>query len=169
PSRQRSADGAATDQPSRRPTGHWRRRRYRQRPVPNVVEMSSCQLSAVSYQLTTMRRMAMLVLLLLAAPAQAADAHLRVIVPRASVRSGPAFTYRELYRAERGEVMRAIDRNGSYWFRVVLPDGRFGWIYGEQVLPFEVEVGGSLPSRAWAAFKEALFSPSPIPSSSIAL
>jgi len=93
--------------------------------------------------------------------------HLRVIVPRAAVRTGPASGYRELYRAERGEVMPVVDRNGSYWFRVVLPDGRFGWIYGEQVLPFEIDLEGSGPSKAWARFKEAVFAPSPIPSASI--
>jgi hypothetical protein len=109
-------------------------------------------------------------LLLSSAPAFGrADPHLRVIVPRAPVRSGPAFAYRELYRAERGEVFRVMDRNGSYWFRIVLPDGRFGWIYGEQVLPFEVEVSGSRASRAWAAVKETLFAPSPIRSAHVGL
>jgi hypothetical protein len=98
-----------------------------------------------------------------------ADPQLRVIVPRASVRSGPGFSYRELYRAEHGEVMPVVDRNSGYWFRVVLPDGRFGWIYGEQVLPFEVEIEGSKASRAWAAIKRMLFAPSPIPSSSVGL
>jgi hypothetical protein len=91
--------------------------------------------------------------------------HLRVIVPRAAVRTGPAFTYRELYRAERGEVMPVVDRNGSYWFRVILPDGRFGWIYGEQVLPFEIDLEGKGASKAWARVKDAIFAPSPIPSS----
>ena len=95
--------------------------------------------------------------------------HLRVIVPRAPVRTGPGFAYRELYRAERGEVLKVSDRNGAYWFRVSLPDGRFGWIYGEQVLPFEVEVEGSRASRAWAAFKNAVFAPSPVPGSHIGL
>ena len=93
--------------------------------------------------------------------------HLKVIVPKAPVRSGPGFGFRELYRAERGEVMAVVERNGAYWFRVVLPDGRFGWIYGEQVLPFEVDLGGSGASRAWSRFKGALFAPSPIPSSTV--
>ena len=97
------------------------------------------------------------------------EPHLRVIVPRAAVRTGPAFTYRELYVAERGDVMKVVDRNGSYWFRVSLPDGRLGWIYGEQVLPFEVELEGSGPSRAWAKFKNALFAPSPLPGSHLGL
>jgi hypothetical protein len=105
------------------------------------------------------------VLLLLASPASAGSIpHLRVIVPRAAVRTGPNASFRELYRAERGEVMQVIDRNGAFWFRVVLPDGRFGWIYGEQVLPFEVDLGGKGASQGWARFKNALFAPSPIPS-----
>jgi hypothetical protein len=93
--------------------------------------------------------------------------HLRIIVPRASVRTGPAASYRELYRAERGEVMPVVDRNGTYWFRVVLPDGRFGWVYGEQVLPFEIDLEGTGGSKAWARFKEAVFAPSPIPSAAV--
>ena len=98
-----------------------------------------------------------------------ADPQLRVIVPRAPVRTGPGFSYRELYRAEHGEVMPVVDRNASYWFRVILPDGRFGWIYGEEVLPFEVDVEGSKASRAWAAIKRTLFAPSPISSAHVGL
>jgi hypothetical protein len=109
-----------------------------------------------------------LVALLLSAPAFAKSVpHLRIIVPRASVRTGPGSTYRELYRAERGEVMEVIDRNGTYWFRVVLPDGRFGWVYGEQVLPFEIDLEGKGASKAWARFKDAVFAPSPIPSAAV--
>jgi hypothetical protein len=50
-----------------------------------------------------------------------------------------------------------------------LPDGRFGWIYGEEVLPFEVDVEGSKASRAWAAIKRTLFAPSPISSAHVGL
>ncbi len=110
--------------------------------------------------------------LLVLAPTPAAakgDPQLRVIVPRAPVRTGPGFSYRELYRAEHGEVFPVVDRNATYWFRVVLPDGRFGWIYGEEVLPFEVELEGSKASQAWAAVKRTLFAPSPIPSSHVGL
>ena len=112
--------------------------------------------------------MAMLLFLPSLALAKAAP-HLRVIVPRASVRTGPGFTYRELYRADRGEVMPVIDRNGTYWFRVLIPDGRFGWIYGEQVIPFDIDLEGKGASKAWLRVKEALFAPSPIPSSIIGL
>jgi hypothetical protein len=110
------------------------------------------------------------ILLVLPAVAHAkADAQLRVIVPRAAVRTGPGFSYRELYRADHGEVFAVVDRNADYWFRVILPDGRFGWIYGEQTLPFEVDLEGSKASRAWAAVKRTLFAPSPIPSSHVGL
>jgi Bacterial SH3 domain len=105
---------------------------------------------------------------LLAAPSFASaksSAQLKVIVPRAAVRTGPAFSYRELYRAERGEVLPVIDRNGNYWFRVVLPDGRLGWVYGEQVVPFTIDLDGKDAPSGWTKFKEAVFAPSPIPSS----
>jgi hypothetical protein len=108
---------------------------------------------------------------ILSARVAAADSlvELRVIVPRAAVRSGPAFSYRELYRAERGEVLKVLDRNGEYWFRVQVPDGRLGWIYGEQVLPFTVDLGApGAPSR-WERFKDAVFAPSPIVDSHVSL
>jgi hypothetical protein len=112
----------------------------------------------------------MAILLVLPAVAHAkGDTQLQVIVPRAAVRTGPGFSYRELYRAEHGEVLAVVDRNADYWFRVILPDGRFGWIYGEQVLPFEVDLEGSKASRAWAAVKRTVFAPSPIPSSHVGL
>jgi SH3 domain-containing protein len=98
-----------------------------------------------------------------------ATPQLRVIVPRAAVRTGPGPAYRELYRAERDEVFEVLDRNSSYWFQIVLPDGRFGWIYGEQVLPFVVDMQEKGASRAWRIVKEAIFAPSPIPSSAIGL
>jgi hypothetical protein len=98
-----------------------------------------------------------------------ATPQLRVIVPRAAVRTGPGPAYRELYRAERDEVFEVIDRNAGYWFQIVLPDGRFGWIYGEQVLPFVVDMQEKGASRAWRIVKEAIFAPSPIPSSAIGL
>ncbi len=116
--------------------------------------------------------MALVVVASVVAPSTAlakGDPQLRVIVPRAPVRTGPGPSYRELYRAEHGEIFPVVDRNAGYWFRVILPDGRFGWIYGEQVLPFEVDLEGSKASRAWAAVKRTLFAPSPIPSSHVGL
>ncbi len=97
------------------------------------------------------------------------DAHLRVIVPRASVRTGPGFSYREIYRTERGEVFKVEDRGAGYWFRIVLPDGRLGWMLGDQAIPFDVDPNAKV-SRAragWNKFKNALFAPSPIPSAHV--
>jgi hypothetical protein len=102
-------------------------------------------------------------LLLAAVPARADDAQLRVIVPRASIRSGPGPGYREVYRAERGEVLRVVERATlGYWLRVQLPDGTLGWIIGDQALPFEVEVGPGGGPSAWDKIKSTLFAPSPI-------
>ncbi len=110
------------------------------------------------------RRWVLLALLLFVTPAHAAvEAYLRVIVPRAAVRTGPGGTYRALYFAARGEVLRVVDRNDGYWFHVVMPDGRLGWLYGEQTTPYEVEITESKAARGWKKFKEALFSPSPLP------
>jgi SH3 domain-containing protein len=110
------------------------------------------------------------ILLVLPAVAHAkSDPQLRVIVPRAAVRTGPGAAYRELYRADHGEVFGVVDRNADYWFRIILPDGRFGWIYGEQVLPFEIDLEGTKASKAWAAVKRTIFAPSPIPSSHVGL
>ncbi len=94
---------------------------------------------------------------------------LRVIVPRAAVRTGPAFSYREIYRAERGEVLPVVDRNGTFWFRVLLPDGRFGWIYGEQAIPFTVDLDAQGGPSRWEKVKDAIFAPSPIPNSIVSL
>src|SRR5262245_35789397 len=69
----------------------------------------------------------------------AADAYLRVISQRAPVHTGPGATYRELYVAERGEVLQVLERSGEgFWFRVELEDGTTGWVLGELVFPFEV-------------------------------
>jgi Bacterial SH3 domain len=92
-------------------------------------------------------------------------AQLRVIVPRAAVRSGAGFAYRSIYLAERGEVMPVVDRSSDYWFRVQTPDGRFGWIYGEQVLPFVVDLDAKGGPSGWQRFRDAVFAPSPIPGS----
>ena len=118
-----------------------------------------------------MRGLALGLLLLISNAAAAKDTpELRVIVPSAAVRSGAGFAYRALYRAEQGELLKVIDRApASYWFRVVLPDGRFGWIYGEEVVPFDVDVKLSPSSGKWKRFREAVFSPSPIPTAHISL
>jgi len=59
----------------------------------------------------------------------------RVIAEEAEVRTGPGFAYRTIYVAARGETLEAEARaSRDYWFHVVLPDGTYGWIIGEQEL-----------------------------------
>ncbi len=99
----------------------------------------------------------------LANPARADEAEVRVIVPRAAIRSGPGPQYREVYRAERGEVFPVIERaTVGYWLRVVLPDGTYGWVVGDQTIPFDVAPGTRPPPTRWERFRSALFAPSPL-------
>lgn len=100
----------------------------------------------------------------------AAEAYLRVISQHAPVYSGPGTSYREVYDAERGEVLEVVERGTrGYWFKVMLDDGTTGWIFGELVFPFEVddrEDRGVL-SRAWRGFRRAVLGPPPIPYSDV--
>ncbi len=104
-----------------------------------------------------------------AAPA-AAEAYLRVIRQRAPVHTGPGATYREIYVAERGEVLAVLGRGGAgFWFRVELEDGTSGWILGELVFPFEVveEERPGLFTRMGRAIRRAILGPSPVPYSDV--
>jgi hypothetical protein len=94
-----------------------------------------------------------------------------VLTQRAKVHTGPAASYRAIYTAERGEVLEVVERGTrGYWFRVVLDDGTSGWIFGEQVTPFEVD--DSPPgffTRAWRGFRRAVLGPTPVPYSDVGL
>jgi hypothetical protein len=109
---------------------------------------------------------ALLVILLLAGPARAQDeegAAVRVIAEEAEVHTGPGFAYRTVYVATRGETLRAEARaSRDYWFRVVLPDGTYGWIIGDQVLPLEVDPTAPGPPTFGDRLVAALFSPAPL-------
>ena len=91
------------------------------------------------------RRLALAAVLgaLLASPARAEDqALVRVIAEVASIRTGPGFGYRTVYRANQGEVLTVIGRaTHDHWFRVELPDGTYGWILGDEVFPLDVDNG----------------------------
>ncbi|HYU15364.1 MAG TPA: SH3 domain-containing protein [Candidatus Acidoferrum sp.] len=106
---------------------------------------------------------------LLAAATQApasAEAYLRVISQRAPVHTGPGAAYREVYVAERGEVLQVVERGGEgFWFRVALEDGTSGWIFGELVFPFEVvaDENPGLFTRMGRAIRRAILGPSPVP------
>jgi Bacterial SH3 domain len=105
------------------------------------------------------------------APA-AAEAYLRVISQRAPVHTGPGASYREIYVAERGEVLHALERGGSgFWFRVALEDGTTGWVLGELVFPYEVapEESPGLFRRMGRAIRRAILGPSPVPYSDVEL
>ena len=99
------------------------------------------------------------------APARAEDqALVRVIAEAASVRTGPGFGYRVVYRANQGEVLTVIGRaTHDHWFRVELPDGTYGWILGDEVFPLDVDTAAA--HRGPSIFKRighAIFSPSPL-------
>jgi uncharacterized protein YgiM (DUF1202 family) len=76
------------------------------------------------------------------APARAAervDAFARVVVEETTLRSGPGVSHRVIYVAHRGETFIVESRKGSgFWLKVVLPDGRSGWVLGETVQPMAV-------------------------------
>jgi hypothetical protein len=111
--------------------------------------------------------------LAVAGPARGADAEgavVRVIAEEAEVRTGPGFAYRSVYLAARGETLRAERRaSRDYWFHVVLPDGTYGWIVGDQVLPLDVDPTAPPPPSLGQRMAEAVFSPAPLPTGDVSL
>jgi hypothetical protein len=108
----------------------------------------------------------------LAAPGVAsAESFVRVLTQQASVRTGPSADYRQIYTAERGEVLEVVERGTrGYWFKVELDDGSSGWIFGEEVSPFEVDdANPGLGTRMWRSFRKAVLGPTPVPYSSVGL
>jgi hypothetical protein len=101
-----------------------------------------------------------------------ADAYVRVIAQRATVRSGPGTGYRELYIAARNQVFEVLERSThDYWFKVMLDDGTEGWIVGDVVFPFEVaedEAPGAFV-RAGRAIKRTILGPSPVANATLGL
>ena len=107
----------------------------------------------------------MVVMVALATPARAEDqALVRVVAEQASVRTGPGFGYRTVYRANMGEVLTAIGRaTNDHWFRVELPDGTYGWILGAEVFPMDVDTAAAHRGPSiWKRMGNAVFSPSPL-------
>jgi hypothetical protein len=107
------------------------------------------------------------------APAAHADAFLRVIAQKASVRSGPSNGYREIAVVTRNQVFQVLERGtrGDYWFKIELDDGTTGWILGDLVFPFEVgeeEQPGAF-TRMGRAIRRAILGPSPVPYSHVGL
>jgi hypothetical protein len=93
-------------------------------------------------------------LLVLAIPAgvvaaESPEAFARVVVDASEVRSGPSVSYRVIYSAPRGETLALDGRQGSgFWLKIILPDGRTGYVLGEEVQVFAVRPGEpDAPSR----------------------
>jgi hypothetical protein len=101
-----------------------------------------------------------------------ADAYLRVISQKASVKTGPGPGYREVYIADRGQVFPVVERSTKdYWFKVELDDGTHGWILGDLVFPFEVgdaEEAGAF-TRMGRAIKRAILGPNPAPYANVGI
>jgi len=101
-----------------------------------------------------------------------ADAYLRVISQKASVKTGPGASYREIYIADRGQVFPVVERSTKdYWFKVELDDGTHGWILGD--LEREHEVGDAeeagVFTRMGRAIKGAILGPSPAPYANVGI
>src|SRR6266481_155563 len=76
--------------------------------------------------------------------AERVDAFARVVVEETVFRSGPGVSHRVVYVAHRGETFVIDSRKGAgFWLKVVLPDGRSGWVLGETVQPIAVSEGAS--------------------------
>jgi Bacterial SH3 domain len=99
------------------------------------------------------------------APAARAESStvVRVLSEAAEVRTGPSFAYRSVYVAARGETLEAIDRASSgFWFKVLLPDGTYGWILGDEVITLAVDPTAPGPPSLGARFVDFVFSPAPL-------
>ena len=82
------------------------------------------------------------------------QALVRVIAEAASVRTGPGFGYRTVYRANQGEVLTVIGRaTHDHWFRVELPDGTYGWILGDEVYDANRTLFKALAYRAYGQYR----------------
>ena len=113
---------------------------------------------------------AVLAVLLAASTARADDqALVRVIAEAASVRTGPGFGYRIVYRANQGEVLTVIGRaTHDHWFRVELPDGTYGWVLGDEVFPLDIDTAAAHRGPSiWKRMGNAVFSPSPFVSENV--
>ncbi len=109
----------------------------------------------------------------LLAPATAAAAtYVRVLTQRAKVRTGPGPDFRTMYVAERGTIFPVRERGTrGYWLRVELDDGTTGWVFGEQVVPFEVVDDGDpgFFTRIGQGISRAVLGPSPVPYADVEL
>lgn len=96
---------------------------------------------------------------------------LRVLAQRATVRTGPSLSYREVYVAQRGQTFEVLERaRTDYWFKVMLDDGTTGWIPGDDVLAVEVPPSrGGLLTRMGRALRRTFMAPPRIAGATAAL
>jgi hypothetical protein len=74
------------------------------------------------------------------------EAFARVVVEETVLRSGPGISHRVVYVAHRGETFVIESRKGAgFWLKVLLADGRGGWVLGETVQP--IAVNPNAPDR----------------------
>ncbi|NVB79388.1 MAG: SH3 domain-containing protein [Kofleriaceae bacterium] len=119
-----------------------------------------------------MRKLVVVLALLYASGTASAEAYLRVIAQKASVRSGPSNGYRETAIVTRNQVFQVLERGTrDYWFKIELEDGTSGWILGDLVYPFEVgeEEQPGVFTRMGRAIRRAILGPSPIPTANVGL
>ncbi|MCX5744021.1 MAG: SH3 domain-containing protein [Proteobacteria bacterium] len=123
-----------------------------------------------------MNRALLTVLLTIGLVAIASDVHaeafVRVIAQKASVKSGPSGGYREVFVAQRGQVFEVLERGTrDFWYKVELEDGTAGWILGDLVFPFEVgpEEEPGIFSRMGGAIRRTILGPSPLPYANVGL
>jgi hypothetical protein len=78
-----------------------------------------------------------------------ANAFAQVVTDTAELRTQPGVSSRVIYVAHRGETFAIEGRPSTgYWLRVVLPDGRNAYAFGDEVQPFAVTASGQgAPSR----------------------
>lgn len=129
-----------------------------------VIEPKRASLRAVSR--TALARVALAAVLSLGACAwspplhaeqETTEAFARVVVDSADVRSGPGVSYRTIHTARRGDMLALEGRPGTgFWLKVILTDGRLGFVLGDEVQPFSVKDGEPGPSRP------GLFAPPPL-------
>jgi uncharacterized protein YgiM (DUF1202 family) len=77
-----------------------------------------------------------------ASPDKEPEAFARIVVDSAEVRTGPGVSHRTIYAAKRGETFALDGRPGTgFWLRVLLADGRTGYVLGDEVQTFAVSSG----------------------------
>ncbi len=92
------------------------------------------------------------------ANADGPEAFARVVVDSAEVRSGAGISFRAIETASRGETLAIEGRPGTdFWLRIRLPDGRAGYMLGD-----EVQVFGVSPDAPGAPSRPGIFAPPPL-------